>query len=329
MENRVKLIQRAAAGVLLSLAFALVAAPQEKPLTKDQVLGLVKNQLGDETGAAAIRKRGVDFQPTEDFLEALRNAGATAVFIEALRKAAPPPAETTKPEKSLDIFAVFDLLLNQVSGNRVAQLVKERGLIDPASPDEIGALKDLGASDEVVDAVRRAPTAHVEDWEKYNEIYAKVVVRHARLAEADYRARLQHDPRNRSLMFVLAYALDSQGKHDEAATLCRKWASRYPDDWLAYKTLGIVLVSPRPYVGDLLYNAQSVSALQKTVRLNPNDAESHWYFGGELEDKVDEQDQDNKTVAEQDRNVAEEEYCKAASIDPKTYPHDCGARHNN
>jgi hypothetical protein len=63
---------------LILLAANLVYAPliraQQKPFTQDQVHGIVRSGLGEETGAKAIEQRGIDFAPTEDFLQSLKAA---------------------------------------------------------------------------------------------------------------------------------------------------------------------------------------------------------------------------------------------------------------
>lgn len=64
--------------LMIALILALPAKPQQKPkpFTQDQVQGTVQSGLGDETGAKAIEQRGIDFAPTEDFLQSLKAAGA-------------------------------------------------------------------------------------------------------------------------------------------------------------------------------------------------------------------------------------------------------------
>jgi len=82
--------------VLLSAA-ALVAAPQltKKPLSKDQVMDLVKGSVPSARVAELVRQNGIDFEPTDDYLHALRGAGAEPAVIEALRAASAiqPPAQ--------------------------------------------------------------------------------------------------------------------------------------------------------------------------------------------------------------------------------------------
>lgn len=50
---------------------------QQKPFTQDQVQGLVRSGLGDDSGAKLIEQRGIDFTPTEDFLRGLKAASAS------------------------------------------------------------------------------------------------------------------------------------------------------------------------------------------------------------------------------------------------------------
>jgi hypothetical protein len=68
----------------MGLAFALSAWTQQKPLTRDQVQGLVRDGLGDEWGAKLIEQRGIDFVPAEDFVQSLKAAGASGGFLQAV-----------------------------------------------------------------------------------------------------------------------------------------------------------------------------------------------------------------------------------------------------
>jgi hypothetical protein len=78
----------------LEFSFLLaVQAPrpaQQKPFSQNQVQALVRDGLGDETGAKALEQRGIDFAPTEDFIRSLKAAGASEAFLAALRAAVAP-----------------------------------------------------------------------------------------------------------------------------------------------------------------------------------------------------------------------------------------------
>ena len=57
-------------------AAGMAANPQtaKKPLTKDQVMGLVKGSVPSPRVAEIVRDNGIDFEPTEDYFRALRAA---------------------------------------------------------------------------------------------------------------------------------------------------------------------------------------------------------------------------------------------------------------
>ena len=68
---------------------ATTAAPA-KPFTQEQVVSMVRDGFGDESGAKLIELRGIDFAPSEDFYQTLKAAGASEAFLNALRAAKPP-----------------------------------------------------------------------------------------------------------------------------------------------------------------------------------------------------------------------------------------------
>ena len=81
---------------------------QQKPFTREQVTKMVQAGLGDDSGAKLIEQRGIDFGPTQDFLQSLKAAGATEAFLKALRAARPPePASAKKPLNQVQVFALL------------------------------------------------------------------------------------------------------------------------------------------------------------------------------------------------------------------------------
>ena len=66
------------------------AIPQaaKKPLTKDQVMGLVKGGVPSARVAELVQENGIDFAVTEDYIRSLRSAGAHQELIDALQAAA-------------------------------------------------------------------------------------------------------------------------------------------------------------------------------------------------------------------------------------------------
>jgi tetratricopeptide (TPR) repeat protein len=88
---------------MVLLAAAGLAAPAQepkKPLTKDQVLGLVKGSVPSARVADLVGERGIDFEPTEEYLSTLQSAGAEVILLDALRAARPrkPPVPDATAE---------------------------------------------------------------------------------------------------------------------------------------------------------------------------------------------------------------------------------------
>ncbi len=52
-----------------------------KPFTQEQVVSMVRDGFGDESGAKLIEQRGIDFAPSEDFYQTLKAAGASEAFL--------------------------------------------------------------------------------------------------------------------------------------------------------------------------------------------------------------------------------------------------------
>jgi hypothetical protein len=102
------------------------------------VQGLVRDGLGDESGAKLIEQRGIDFAPAQDFLQSLKAAGASEAFLKALRAAKrPEPASAKKP---LNQVQVLVLLAGQVPSPRVVMLVRERGIDFEPNEDYLPAM---------------------------------------------------------------------------------------------------------------------------------------------------------------------------------------------
>ena len=84
--------------LIMALVLTLPMRAQQKPFTQEQVSNMVRDGFGDESGAKLIEQRGIDFAPSEDFIQTLKAAGASEAFLNALRAAKPPePASAKKP----------------------------------------------------------------------------------------------------------------------------------------------------------------------------------------------------------------------------------------
>jgi formylglycine-generating enzyme required for sulfatase activity len=125
------------------------ARPQEaaKPLSKNQVMELVKAGMDSVELADKVKQLGIDFDLTDDYLQALRKAGAQEVLIQALRAARPTPLTRDQ---------VLELVAGHVPSQRAAALVRQRGI--DFSPDEeyLRTLRVAGAEEVLLAALREA-----------------------------------------------------------------------------------------------------------------------------------------------------------------------------
>jgi hypothetical protein len=144
------------------------------PFTQEQVVSMVRDGFGDDSGAKLIEQRGIDFAPSENFIQTLKAAGASEAFLNALRAAVAPglrPARNVAPtfrsaradlkvsattatsesasaKKPLNQVQVFALLAGQVPSHRVAMLVQERGIDFEPTDDYLQEVRLAGGEDE-------------------------------------------------------------------------------------------------------------------------------------------------------------------------------------
>jgi len=137
--------------LIIFLAFVAPATcPQEAipPLTKDQIMDLVKFRMDTTDLANRIKEHGIDFEPTNDYLEALRQAGAQEPVIQAIREAKPLTREQ-----------VGKLVAGGVPSQRDAVLVRHRGIDFLADEEYLRTLRVAGAEDTLIAALRQASAA--------------------------------------------------------------------------------------------------------------------------------------------------------------------------
>jgi formylglycine-generating enzyme required for sulfatase activity len=128
------------------------ALPQEAngPLGKDQVLDLVKFGLDSGELAKRIKEHGIDFEPTDDYFETLRKAGAQESVIQAIREVKPKPLTREQVGK---------LVAGGVPSQRAVMLVKQHGIDFVADARYLQTLRVAGGDDELIAALREASAA--------------------------------------------------------------------------------------------------------------------------------------------------------------------------
>jgi tetratricopeptide (TPR) repeat protein len=268
---------------------------------------MVRDGFGDDSGAKLVEQRGIDFAPSEDFIQTLKAAGASEAFLNALRAAKPPePASAKKPLNQVQVFA---LLVGQVPSHRVTMLVQERGIDFEPTDDYLQEVRLAGGEDELVSALKGANVtkpATVDPAAQARQVQMQQHVAHgAELAkkgqyaeaEQEYRAALLIDSQNDDLYVSLANVLSQQEKWDDAASAAREALRLNPNNDMAHSNLGVVLAGKGDIDG-------MITEEREALRLNPNNDMAHAALGAALEKKGD-------------RRGALEEYRAAYTLDPK------------
>ena len=263
----------------MGLVFALSAWAQQKPFTQEQVVSMVRDGFGDELGAKLIEQRGIEFAPSEDFIQTLKAAGASEAFLNALRAAVAPglsPAGNVAPtlrsahadlkvsvttatsepasaKKPLNQVQVFALLVGQVPSHRVSMLVQERGIDFEPTEDYLQEVRLAGGEDELISALKSAkvtkpstvdPAVEARKAQVQQHVARGAELKHQKRyadAEQEYRAALLVDSQNADLYVSLSYVLALQEKWDDTAAAAREALRFDPKNDLAHANLGLAL----------------------------------------------------------------------------------------
>ncbi len=185
--------------IVLLAALGQVALLQQgaKPLTKDQIMTVVTAGMDNADLAKQIEARGIDFDLTDDYLQALRKAGAQEVVITALRTVKPSPSPMSRDQLLL-------LVAGGVPSERAAALVKQRGLNFIPDEEYLQSLRTAGADDALIAVVRGSKPPEVQ---KHLARAAECEQHHAWAeAEKEYRAALALAPGNNEILQKAEFA---------------------------------------------------------------------------------------------------------------------------
>ncbi|GEM_PF-4169516 len=86
----------------LILQLRAVAQVSPKPLSKDEIVRLLKGDVTPRRVAELARERSIDFQITMEIEKELRAAGADDALLSVLRGVAPKPAPPAAPKPSVE-----------------------------------------------------------------------------------------------------------------------------------------------------------------------------------------------------------------------------------
>jgi Flp pilus assembly protein TadD len=278
----------------MALGLCAVARGQEKPLTKDQVLALVRNQMGDEAGAKAVQARGIDFDPSTEFLSSLKKAGANDAFLQAVRAAhQPQPVGGQVSQKGLSQKQILELLAGDVPSSRVAMLVSDRGIDFKLTDDYLKTLEGAGAESDLLDALRAAKPPQIPLGGSTNPSSTESAADQAMQAqvqqhlmqglqfrkkgqfpeaEQEYRAAANLEPKNPDLWVGLSSVFNQERKFDDAIAAAHRALQLSPDSDRAHVALGVGFGDKGDYQG-------AAAEFRKAVSLNAENDVAHDNLG--------------------------------------------------
>lgn len=258
----------------VALGLGGLARAQEKPLTQDQVLALVRNQMADEAGAKIVDQRGIDFEPTEDFLSSAKKSGASDAFLQALRATSKPKPTGGESKKTLSQVQILALLAGDVPSSRVAMLVSQRGIDFQPTEDYLKTLEGAGAEADLLNALRAAKPVQATVGSAASQAQQSEVQQHLTRgldfrkrgqyaqAEQEYRAASDLDPQNADLLVSLSTVLFHEGKADDAIGAAQKALFLNPGNDRAHIAVGDGYAAKTDY-------ARAITEFREAVRLNP------------------------------------------------------------
>ncbi len=259
----------------------LKALRANKPISREEVNHMVRAGLGEDSGAQMITQRGIDFAPTEDYIQSLKAAGAKDAFLKAVRERMP-----------INQVQVFALLAAESPCQRVTMLVKDRGIDFAVKDDYLQEVHAAGGDDDLIAALKSAkvmapatadPAAQTrQDQVRQHVAHGAELKLKGQYAEAEkeFRAALSLAPQDADVYLSLASVLGRQRKWDDDVAAAREAVRLNPNSVMAHLLLGVALAGKGDWDG-------AVAEHREAVRLNSKDDLAHAYLGAALGGKHD------------------------------------------
>lgn len=287
--------------VLMLILVLFLCSPtraQQGPYTEEQVRDMVHRGLGNQAGARLIALHGLDFSPSDDFIQSLASAGADQAFLEALevaRRLQTPEGGVKRPltqsptpggggKSPLTQVQIISLVAGEVPNQRVAILVRERGIDFNPTNEYLRELRLAGGDDELEGALkgthvtmpeRVEPAVMAQQTEARRHMaHAAELLRNKQYAEAEdeYRAAIRRDPQDADLHIGLGMVLGRKGDWDGQIAEDREALRLNPNNDRAHLSLGSALARKGNQGG-------ATEEYREAIRLNPNNEAAHISLG--------------------------------------------------
>ena len=244
---------------LKALRAAKPAAPAnaKKPINQVQVFALLVGQVPSHRVTMLVQERGIDFDPTDDYLQEVRLADGEDELVSALKN-----AKVTKPETVDPAFEARQAEIRQHVA-RGAEL-KQHGHFREAEKEYRAALLFDPHNSDVFDSLADVLSSQ-KKWDD---------------AASAARESLRLDPNDELAHELLGLALGSKGDVDGEIAEYRAALRLNSDSDFAHFNLGSALATKGDWDG-------AIAEYREALRLDPNDAALHYGVGVAFEEKGD------------------------------------------
>ncbi len=268
-------------------------ASAKKPLNQVQVFALLAGQVPSHRVTMLVQERGLDFEPTDDYLQEVRLAGGEDELIRALKRAqvtkpaAVDPATQTKRSEVREHVARGADLMKRGRADEAEQEYRAAIQLDPQNADLWASLSDAlnsqSKGDEAISAAREA--VRLDPANEPAHVYLAIALRDnapcgvggvRRLLDEAWKAAEAGQSKQVDVSLRDCHEQDLR----ESISQFREAIGLNPDDEWAHYQLGDTLDG----AGNRDAAFEEYSA---ALRLNPNYAAAHFALGNTLGIKGD------------------------------------------
>jgi len=122
-------------------------------VTLEDLTTALRSGVESERLIEEVQKNGVRLEWNDDTEQSLREAGASGKLVVAVREMAGVKADRISP-KAMSLAEILGLVRAAVPNNRLVELVKERGVKFRLTPDAERQLRQAGAYEKLILAIR-------------------------------------------------------------------------------------------------------------------------------------------------------------------------------
>jgi tetratricopeptide (TPR) repeat protein len=264
-------------------------ASGKKPLNQVAVFALLVGQVPSHRVTMLVQEHGIDFEPTDDYLQEVRLAGGEDELISALKGAKVTKPATVDPaaearQAEVRRHAARGAELKQKARYAEAEEEYRAALrLDPQNADLHASLAYVllqqKKSDAGVSAARAALRLNPDNdlahfhlgvmFGEKNDLDGAIV---------EFREALRLNPQNDRAHVTLGAALGLKGDRDGEIAQYREALRLNPKDGLTHVFIGRAL----EHKGN---RDAAIAEYREALRVDPNNGSAHFYLGLELEKK--------------------------------------------